>query len=97
MYTHSTLYPENPERESSTKFHKEMNQLLGQNNPTSCLFVNYPLTTHLTQHEQPNNVFTVPQTTQHFDPAQSTQQFVYRNNPAFFFLSVMGSIWVHPV
>jgi len=58
-----------------------INQLLGQNNPTSCLFVNYPLTNHLTQHGQPKNVFTVPQTTQHFDPAQSTQQFVYRNNP----------------
>jgi len=65
------------------KVTQRINQLLGQNIPTSCLFVNYPLTTHLT-HEQPNNVFTVPQTTQNFDSAQSTQQFVYRNNPAFF-------------
>ncbi len=41
-----------------------------------------PLAVHLTQHEQPNCVFTVPQTTQNYDPAQLTQQCVYRNNPA---------------
>jgi len=46
-------------------------------------------------------VFTVPQTTQHFDPAQSTQQFVYRNNPAFFLsgkldiLYVLGLLQIH--
>lgn len=46
-----------------------INQLLGQINPTIGLSVNELLTTHLTQHEQPNSVFTGPQTTQNFDPA----------------------------
>ncbi len=73
-----------------------------------CSVVKEPLAVHLTQHEQPNCVFTVPQTTQNYDPAQLTQQCVYRNNPAllrvytlknaglfFFFTKTLGSAcWV---
>ncbi len=56
--------------------------------------VKEPLAVHFTQHEQPNCVFTVPQTTQNYDPAQLTQQCVYRNNPAL--LRVYGKSVLRP-
>ena len=59
-------------------------QRLGQNNPTRCSPANKPLIPFYPAQNNPVVCLQCPQTTQNFDPAQITQQCVYKNNPALF-------------